>query len=219
MNRVPLKASLSLWSADLTNLEAELRRSEPYADLYHIDVSDGTYAEALLFFPDLVAAIRKKTDKPLEVHLITEQPQRWVRPFAEAGADYILFYPDTVDNPQAMIEAIRAAGCKPGMALAVENPAHLVAECAQQLAIVCVLGTDFGVKGVKDIAPGTYEKIVALAKMRAARAGDFEIEADGAIRRHTVPRLRAAGADIIVPGSLMFGDDMAETSAWIKSLE
>lgn len=219
LTRAPLKASVSLWSADLANLAAEIQRVEPYADLYHLDVSDGTYAPSLLlFFPDLVKAIRPFTRKLFEVHLITQQPERWVEPFAQAGADRIIFYPTTTADVPGMLEQVRAGKLSVGMSLALETPVEQIEPYLPQLDLVCVLGTGFEVKGVTDIASATYDKIRRLAQLRHEQNLSFELEADGAIRRHTVPQLRAAGVDLVVPGSLMFKENMAQISQWLRSL-
>ena len=204
MTNRPLKISASLWSADLANLESEIRRVDPYVDSYHLDVADGTYAPIMLFFPDLVAAIRGKTKKPFQVHLITREPQRWVGPFARAGADWIIFYTNSTDKPREVIDAIKAHDLRAGIALAVDQPVTVLQPYWDKVGLVCVLGTDLGVKGIQDVAAGTYDKIRALVRQREDRGLDFEIEADGAIRRHTVEPLRQAGADVIVPGSLIF---------------
>jgi len=213
-----LKAATSLWSADLANLESEIKRAEPFSDLFHIDVCDGHYAETLLFFPDLVAAMRPITRLPFEVHLITENPAQWVVPFRDAGADRLVFYPDAVDRPEEILSVIKENGLQPGVSLAIEHPLSMLEPYWEVLDVVVILGTDFGIKGVEDVAEGTYEKIADLARERSVRGLGFEIEADGAIRRNTVPLLRRAGADIVVPGSLMFKENMAEISAWLRSL-
>lgn len=218
MNPAPLKTSVSLWSADLANLEAEIRRVEPYADAFHLDVADGHYAPVLLFFPDLVAAIRKKTKRPFEVHLITECPEKWVQPFAEAGADTIIFYPDSTKDPQRVIDQIRAAHLRVGLSLAAGDSPALLDPYWKQIDLIVVLGTAIGIKGVKTLAEGTLEKIRELVRHRDTRHLNFEIQADGAIRKDTVPRLREAGADSIVPGSLLFASELAQCSAWLRSL-
>jgi ribulose-phosphate 3-epimerase len=216
--RARLKASTSLWSADLANLEDEIKRAEPYSDLFHIDVCDGQYAPTLLFFPDLVAAIHERTVLPLEVHLITRAPEMWVGPFADAGADRLIFYPDVVEDPEAILSAIADRGVEAGVSLAIQHSPELLVPYLKHLSVAVILGTDFGIKGVKDVAPGTYEKIRETVMVREASKTAFEIEADGAIRRETVPRLREAGVDIVVPGSLMFNENMAEVRAWMHSL-
>ena len=218
MPQAALKLSVSLWSADLTNLESEIQRVDPYADLYHLDVADGSYAKLLLFFPDMVKSIRRKTSKPLEVHLITHNPERWVTPFAEAGADRVIFYPETSGDIEGMIDMIKSQKMSVGISLSIENPVSIVHPYLDQLAMICILGTGFDVKGVSEIAHGTCEKISELAQIRKDLGLDFEIEADGAIRRHTVPKLRDAGSDIIVPGSLIFCSEMRENGEWLHSL-
>jgi ribulose-phosphate 3-epimerase len=215
-----LKASVSLWSADLGNLASEIRRVDPYADLYHLDVSDGTYATSLLlFFPDLVKAIRGVTEKSFEAHLITQRPERWVEPFCTAGVNRILFYPETTASISGLIDLVGATDLGVGISLALETPVSAIEEYLERLEVVCVLGTGFGEKSVPDVAEVAYEKISQLAAVRQRRGLGFEIEADGAIRRHTVPRLRQCGADIVVPGSLMFQGDVRETSRWLRSLD
>src|SRR5260221_11800487 len=88
-----LKCATSLWSADLTNLAAEIQRVEPYSERFHLDVADGHYVKTLLFFPDLVKAMRKFTRRPFEVHLMTTDPLTWVESFVEAGAVSFFFFP------------------------------------------------------------------------------------------------------------------------------
>src|SRR5687768_17184237 len=83
-----LKCATSLWSADLGNLAADMRRVERYSECFHIDVADGHYTDTLLFFPDMVKALRPHTKLPLEIHLMTTDPLKWIDPFVEAGADH-----------------------------------------------------------------------------------------------------------------------------------
>ena len=138
--------------------------------------------------------------------------------FAEAGADYIVIYLDSTNDPDGAIEMIREKKLKAGVSLAVEHPVSMVAPYLAKLDLVVVIGTGVGEKGIKTVADGTYEKIRELAKLRTELGLGFEIEADGAIRRETVPLLRKAGADIVVPGSLIFKNDMKEISNWLHSL-
>jgi ribulose-phosphate 3-epimerase len=219
MPNLDLETSVSLWSADLARLADEVKRADPHANMYHIDVSDGSYADGvMLFFPDLVAAIRRETDRPLEVHLIMRNPESWIDAFADAGADIILFYPDTTDDIGGMLDRIEQRGIKPGISLAIEHQVERIEDYLHRLEIVCVLGTGFDVKGIDDVVEGTCEKIEQLVTIREKAKHSYRIESDGAIRRHTVPKLRKAGTDVIVPGSLMFKEDMNEVTAWLKTL-
>src|SRR5688500_5524898 len=105
-----LRCSTSLWSADLANLAMEMRRVEPYSERFHLDVADGHYVDNLLFFPDLVKALRPRTKLPFEIHLMTTDPAAWIDPFSEAGADGFIFCFDSASDPAALIQRIKGRG-------------------------------------------------------------------------------------------------------------
>ncbi|MBK8049302.1 MAG: ribulose-phosphate 3-epimerase [Anaerolineales bacterium] len=212
-----LHCSASLWSADLANLAGEIKRIEPYTERFHIDVADGQYVNLLLFFPDLVKALRPHTQLPFEVHLITINPEQWLEPFVDAGADTIIFYYDTVADPAAFIRTIKATGKKVGMSLRVQDPVELLAPHLADLDIVTVMGTYMGVKGVA-MDPSVPGKIAQLRRAITQRGLHTEIEADGGIRYATVPLLHQAGVDWIVPGSLIFDGDPAELKRFLSGL-
>jgi ribulose-phosphate 3-epimerase len=212
-----LKCATSLWSADLANLASEIKRVEPYSDRFHIDVADGEYVDALLFFPDLVKALRPHTVRPFEVHLITRAPLRWLDRFVEAGADSIIFYYDTAPDPGMMIKAIKQCGVRVGISLRVEDSVELLEPYWDRLDVVTLLGTHMGVKGAAmDAAlPGK----IAQARARIDALGvATEIEADGGIRYATIPLIEKAGAHIIVPGSVMFGDGPERLARFLAEL-
>ncbi|MCC7451297.1 MAG: ribulose-phosphate 3-epimerase [Anaerolineae bacterium] len=212
-----LKCAASLWSADLANLAEDIRRVEPHTDRFHIDVADGQYVNLLLFFPDLVRAMRPYTRLPFEVHLITRDPLRWVDPFVQAGADSLIFYHDAADDPVAVIRAIRSTGRKVGISLRVEDPVDILDPYWEALDVVTILGTHMGVKGVS-MDVGTPDKIRQARAIITQRGVHTEIEADGGIRRETVPLLYAAGADVIVPGSLLFNEGPENLHKLLASL-
>ncbi len=213
-----LRCSTSLWSADLANLAAEICRVEPYSEMFHIDVADGHYVDTLLFFPDLVKACRPHTKKPFEVHLIVTHPLRWIDAFADAGANSIIVYLDTSDDPRAVADAVLARGLKLGISLKLPQPIDLLEPYWNDLSMVCIVGTDIGVKGVMELDPRCPAKITQARRIIDERGLACEIEADGGIRRHTVPLIAAAGADYIVPGSLMFKEDPPEMWNWLATL-
>lgn len=198
-----LKCSTSLWSADLANLAAEIKRVEAHSDRFHIDVADGIYVPTLLFFPDLVKAIRPHTKLPFEVHLITAHPLRWMPPFIEAGADIIIVYHDIQDDLRTVLDTIHAAGKKAGVSLHLKEPVDVLEPYWDKLDVVTIVGTDIGIKGAGMDAsvPPKIRRTREIINQRGLRT---EIEADGGIRRETVPLIAEAGADLIVPGSLMF---------------
>lgn len=212
-----LNCSTSLWSADLTNLAADMRRIEPLTERWHLDVADGHYVKNLLFFPDLVAQLRKLSSKPFEVHLMVTDPLGWIDPFVEAGADIILFCFDAVKNPGEVLKAIKARGKRAGVSLLITEPLDLVAPYWNELDVLCVVGTAMGIKGASMDA-GVPVKIKRARELITQRGLETEIEADGGIRRETVPLLKAAGADYIVPGSLMFKEDPAAMRKWLASV-
>jgi ribulose-phosphate 3-epimerase len=212
-----LKCSTSLWSANLANLAAEIKRVEPYSERFHLDVADGHYVNSLLFFPDLVKALRPHTTRPFEVHLMMTEPLQWLEPFAEAGADSFIFCLDTLRDPAAAIQATQALGKQLGISLRIEESPELLEPYWAALDTVTIIGTALGIKGAS-MHESIPDKIRQARKMIADRGLKTEIEADGGIRRNTVPLLHQAGADFIVPGSLMFGEDPPAMRAWLATL-
>jgi len=213
-----LKLAASLWSADLANLAAEIRRIEPYCDRFHFDVADGHYVKALLFFPDLVAALRPHTRLPFEVHLMTARPLDWVEPFVAAGADSIIFCHDAAENPRPVLDAIKSRGKLAGISLRLDESLEVVAPYWRDLDLLTLLGTEVGIKGV-GMDPRQPDRIRQAREIVSERHLGVEIEADGGIRRETVPLIHTAGADVIVPGSLIFREDPAEIRGWIEGLD
>lgn len=212
-----LQCSTSLWSADLANLASEIRRVEPYSDRFHLDVCDGSYLPLLLFFPDLVEAIRPHTELPFEVHLMTKEPLKWIQPFVDAGADRILLQFDTLMDPASTIHAVHSAGAQCGLALGLDDPVDAIDRYWARLDLVTVVGTLLGVKG-SELDPRVPQKVRRARVEVSSRGLATEIQVDGGIRRHTVPLLHEAGAHSIVPGSLMFGGDPAELRRWLATL-
>src|SRR2546429_280534 len=105
-----LKCSTSLWSAELSNLAAEIRRVEAFSERFHLDVADGHYIKSLLFFPDLVKALRPHTRVPFEVHLMVTEPIEWIDPFIESGADGFIFCFDSMREPGKILASVKSAG-------------------------------------------------------------------------------------------------------------
>lgn len=212
-----LRCATSLWSADLANLAAEIQRVEPYSERFHLDVADGHYVKNLLFFPDLVKALRPHTALPFEVHLMTAQPLDWIRPFVAAGADGFILCLDTIDRPDEAIAAVKSQGKQLGVSILLGEDVDRVEPYWDALDVITVIGTAMGIKGAV-MHPAVPDKIRQARQIITRRGLKTEIEADGGIRRETVPLLAAAGADWIVPGSLMFREDPREMRRWLASL-
>ena len=212
-----LKCSTSLWSADLTNLAADMKRVGPYSERFHLDVADGHYTPTMLFFPDLVKALRPHTKVPFEIHLMTTDPMAWIEPFADAGANGIIFCFDAVTNPGDVLRSIKSRGLYAGVSLLITESLDLLEPYWQNLDVLTVVGTAMGIKGASmdGTVPGKIRRAREIIQQRGLKT---EIEADGGIRRETVPLLKAAGADYIVPGSLMFKEDPPAMRLWLASL-
>ena len=153
-----LKCSASLWSADLSNLGAEIRRVEPYTERFHLDVADGHYVPSMLFFPDLVKSLRKHTAKPFEVHLMTTDPLAWVEPFVEAGADGVIFCFDSLKDPAAAIKQVKDLGRFVAISLLVTEPVSVLEPYWNSIDQVTIVGTPMGTKGTS-MQPSIFEKI------------------------------------------------------------
>jgi len=215
-----LLIEVSLWSADFTCFGDEIRRMEPYADLYHFDVSDGHFVPGLLFFADLVSALRPLTAKPFHVHLMTTQPLSHIDSFIEAGANLISIHAENGPLTPAALLAIRKKGAGAGMAVGLDTPPEQVLPYLELIDLVILMGTPMGIKGIEP-SRDAFERILHMQAL-IAEAGMVEqvkVEADGGIRRHTVPDLRQNGADLIVAGSLAFkAPDLEETFNWLRGL-
>jgi ribulose-phosphate 3-epimerase len=214
-----LLAEFSLWSADLIRLADDVARIAPYADLLHVDVADGHFAPALLFFPDLLARIREVSSVPVHVHLMVEDAvlEAQIDQFAEAGADLISVHAENRTADKALSH-IRSLGLKAGLVLKVDTPVETAAPFLDRLDMLTLLGTAIGVKGqgLNERAPQRLQEAKALIAKHAHR---IILAADGGIRDNTVPVLRAAGAETVVMGSLAFGaPDLGERIAWIRGL-
>ncbi len=214
-------AELSLWSADLTRLADDIARVEAYTDLFHIDVSDGHFTPAMLFFPDQVAAIRRLMKLPLHVHLMVAAdilPEQ-IAQFADVGADLISVHVELGHALPAAFDAIAARGVAVGLVLRVETPVAACLPWLDRIRFLTLLGTAIGVKG-QSLSDQACDRLrEARRSLRQAGKERVVLAADGGIRLNTVPALREAGADTVVMGSLAFGSpDLAATTQWLHAL-
>lgn len=218
--RQRLLAEYSMWSGDLIRLADDLARIEPHADILHIDVADGHFAPALLFFPDLVARIRSATDKPIHVHLMTADAVllSQIEQFADAGADLISIHVENAAVADAALAMIAARRLAAGMVARIETPVARMAPYLDRLDFVTLLGTAIGVKG-QGLDPTAGDRLREAKGLIGQSGRDIVLAADGGIRDNTVPLLRAAGAETVVMGSLAFGaPDLAVRMEWLHAL-
>jgi len=216
-----LLVEASLWSADFTRLADEMHRMDQYADMYHIDVSDGHFVPGFLFFADLVAALRHLTKRPFHVHFMTTNPMDHVNDFVAAGADLITVHAENGPLMPAALDAIRSAGAASGVAMGLDVVPETIEPYLELTDLILVMGTPMGVKGVKP-SPYVYERVSRIKSMvaRAGLADRIRVFADGGIRENTVPKLRASGADGVIAGSLVFKSaNLPETVKWLHGLK
>jgi ribulose-phosphate 3-epimerase len=216
-----LMAEYSLWSADLLDVGAEIARVDAFVDIYHIDVADGHFSPALLYFPDLVAACRRVTAKPFHVHLMTSDDILidQIRQFAEAGADLISVHAENA-NADAAIALIHELGLPSGIVLQLQTPVADAARWLDRVSMLTLLGTRIGIKG-QGLDPQAEPRLTEARAMIAAAGQKHRIilAADGGIREHTVPGLYRHGAETIVMGSLAFNaPDLEARMAWVHAL-
>jgi ribulose-phosphate 3-epimerase len=224
MSRLPtdrLIAEFSVWSADLLNIGRDLDRIARHADLLHIDVADGHFAPAFLFFPDLLARVRAASAVPVHVHLMVSASilEAQIEQFADAGADVITVHAECLADAPDALDQIRRRGLQAGLVLKVETPVATLAPYLKDVRFFTLLGTSIGVKG-KGLHENALDRLTELQSLvRAAAAPQRSVViADGGIRHETVPRLRAAGADGVVLGSLAFGDpDLDARMTWLAA--
>lgn len=207
----------SLLSADFVRLAEEIARVEAAgADWLHLDIMDGHFVPNLTFGPPVVAAIRKISKLPLDVHLMVSNPAALVEQFAEAGADYLTVHVETEPHLHRLVNRIRELGVKPAVTLNPATSVDLLDEILSEVDMVLVMSVNPGFGGQKFI-PASLDKIRRLRQKLKRLDRQVLIEVDGGVNQATAPQLIEAGVDVLVAGSAVFGSaDMKATIAALK---
>ena len=207
----------SLLSADFVRLAEEIARVEAAgADWLHLDIMDGHFVPNLTFGPPVVAAIRKISKLPLDVHLMVSNPAALVEQFAEAGADYLTVHVETEPHLHRLVNRIRELGVKPAVTLNPATSVDLLDEILSEVDMVLVMSVNPGFGGQKFI-PASLAKIRRLKQKLNRLDRQVLIEVDGGVNQETAPQLIEAGVDVLVAGSAVFGSaDMKTTIAALK---
>lgn len=208
----------SMLSADFSRLGEELRRiTDAGADWAHLDVMDGMFVPNITIGPSVIKAIRKCSDIPFDVHLMIQDPIRYVRQFAEAGADWITVHAEAEGDVSGAIGMIKDLGRKAGISIKPATPASAVEKYLDRLDLILVMTVEPGFGGQSFKEEG-LQKISELRRMVDASGRNVLISVDGGINRDTGRRCAEAGADVLAAGSYLFGrEDMAEEIALWKS--
>jgi ribulose-phosphate 3-epimerase len=194
----------SLLLCDFGNLEREVARlEEAGVKALHLDVMDGRFVPNLTYGMPIVSALRRLTDMPLDVHLMIEEPQRYVQHFFDAGADIITFHVEAVEDPQPVIDQIHALGAAAGVALNPATPVSAVEPILADCDLVLVMSVEAGFGG-QSFQTTALEK---LRRLRTQTAPSTMLEVDGGVNAGTIAKCARAGAQLMVVGSAIFGHD------------
>ena len=209
--------SASVLSADLLNLEDEIRRLEQSKiDMLHFDVMDGLFVNNITYGLPVLKAIRKVTDLTLDVHLMIQDPMRYVGRFAEYGADYISFHIESNGNTTETLTDIKNSGAKAALAIKPATPAESVYDYLPYLDMVLVMTVEPGFGG-QSFMPETIEKVKKIKQKITELGLDVLIQVDGGINAETAKIASEAGANVLVSGSYLFkADDMASAAEKLK---
>ncbi len=199
-----VKIAPSVLSADFGALAEEVAKVEAEADLLHVDVMDGHFVPNLTIGPVVVEAIHKRTRLPLDVHLMIQNPERYIGVFAQAGASYLTVHAEVCPHLHRTIQQIHEAGIKVGVALNPSTSLHAVEQILDLVDLVLLMSVNPGFGG-QSFIPFVLKKIEELARRVQRMDPRPEIEVDGGIKIENCRAVAQAGATILVAGSAIFG--------------
>ncbi len=195
----------SILSADFSRLGAAAAAAEAAgADLIHVDVMDGHFVPNITFGPAVVGSLKRSTQLSLDVHLMISRPERYVADFVDAGADFVTVHAEATPHLHGILTQVRQAGAKAGLAVNPLTPLDVVELALPYLDLVLVMSVNPGFGG-QPFIPGSVARVEATRRMRDRVNPNCLVEVDGGITTKTAPGVVAAGADVLVAGSAVFG--------------
>lgn len=203
------KVAPSVLAADFAELGSQLRAvSEAGAEWIHLDVMDGAFVPSISFGMPVIKSIRRVTDRVFDVHMMVEEPGRYVEDVKKAGADVITVHAEACKHLDRVISQIKEAGCRAGVALNPATPVSVLEHILDQVDMVLIMTVNPGFGGQKFI-PYTIEKVKAVRRLCDERGLTTDIQVDGGISAANVREVLEVGANIFVAGSAVFGTDPA----------
>ncbi|MDC0608273.1 ribulose-phosphate 3-epimerase [Candidatus Pelagibacter ubique] len=214
-----IQISPSILSADFSQLGNEIKRlEEGGADMIHVDVMDGHFVPNLTMGPPIIKSLRKFTKLPFDVHLMISPVHKYIKDYADAGADIITIHPEATENLVVSIDHIKNLGKKVGVSLNPESKINLITDLLNQIDLVLIMSVNPGFGGQK-FMPEVLEKIKELKKIRDQKNIDFDIEIDGGINFDNNKLAIEAGANILVSGTTIFKNNNGDIKKNIDLLK
>ena len=214
-----IQISPSILSANFSQLGNEIKRLEDGgADMIHVDVMDGHFVPNLTIGPPVIKALRNYTQLPFDVHLMISPVHKYIKDYAEAGANIITIHPEATDNLQESIKHIKKFGKKVGVSLNPNTQIDIIEKLLVEINLVLIMSVHPGFAGQKFI-PNVLDKIKELKKIKDEKNLNFDIEVDGGINFDNSKLVIEAGANILVSGTTIFKNNKGDIKKNIDTLK